>query len=261
MSTDKNSVRWYDDHAAEYTAHVRDQNDSIYHSLYEKPAMHELLPELQEKTVLSLGCGSGEDCDFLAGRGATDVHGIDISEAMIDIASRTYPDYSFQVMDMEQLAFEDAAFDFVYSSLAVHYIEDWTQLFSEVYRVLKPGSSFLFSCNHPVYSALQTTQEDAHIKRSELSRTSDRDAHTSTIVGDYLSRKPITQQGDGTMAVTTWHKSIGEICSEATIAGFMIQNIIEPVPLPKMKDVSPANFETLSKIPNFIIFKLIKENA
>lgn len=256
MSTDERSITWYNQHADDYTRHVRDPNDSIYHSLYEKPAMYGLLPNLHSKSVLSLGCGSGEDCHYLASQGANEVVGIDISEGLVKIAKESYPECQFQVMDMEQLAFADNSFDFAYSSLAIHYIEDWHQVFKEVYRVLRPDSYFLFSCNHPVYSAMEVTHKDETVKSRQLSRT--RDGDSVTIVGNYTMRKPLRMDDNEDLAVTTWHKSIGEISAEAASAGFLIANLVEPQPLPKMHELSPGNYETLKKIPNFVIFKLYK---
>jgi SAM-dependent methyltransferase len=258
MSTDEHSVAWYNQNADNYTNHVRNPDDSIYHSLYEKPAMYSLLPDLRDKAVISLGCGSGEDCHYLQQQGTSQVTGIDISEGLIKIAKDSYPECEFSVMDMEHLTFGDASFDFAYSSLAIHYIEDWRQVFAEVYRVLKPSSYFLFSCNHPVYSAMEIVKDDGDTRVRELSRTRSRHDDRVKIVGDYLARKALTEQGNNTMAVTTWHKSLGEISSEAASVGFMIANLVEPQPLPKMEELSATNYETLKKIPNFVIFRLWK---
>ena len=159
-------------------------------------------------------------------------------------------------MDMEALTFDDGSFDFAYSSLAIHYIEDWTKAFSEAYRVLKPNSYFLFSCVHPAYSAMQITQNDETTKVQQLSRTVQRDIDKVTIIGDYLTHRAVVE-GYG-MAVTIWHKPIGEIVAEATRAGFLVADIHEPKPLPKMKELSPNSYETLTKIPEFILFKLLK---
>lgn len=258
MSTDERSIAWYNQNADNYTNHVRNPDDSIYHSLYEKPAMYGLLPNLEGKSVISLGCGSGEDCHYLQQQGASQVTGIDISEGLIKIAKGSYPDCDFSVMDMEHLAFSDASFDFAYSSLAIHYIEDWSQVFAEAYRVLKSNTYFLFSCNHPVYSAMDVVKDDGDTRVRELSRTRSRHDDSVKIVGNYLARKALIEQGNDTMAVTTWHKSLGEISSEATSAGFMIANLVEPQPLPKMEELSVTNYETLKKIPNFVVFRLWK---
>jgi ubiquinone/menaquinone biosynthesis C-methylase UbiE len=220
--------------------------------------MYSLLPNLGGKSVISLGCGSGEDCHYLQQQGARQVTGIDISDGMIKIAKGSYPECDFRVMSMEQLTFDDASFDFAYSSLAIHYIEDWRQVFAEAYRVLKPSSIFLFSCNHPAYSAMEVVKDDGDTTVRELSRTRSRQGNSVKIVGNYLARRALVEQSDDTMAVTTWHKSLGEISAEAASAGFMIANLVEPQPLPKMEELSPTNYETLMKIPNFVVFRLWK---
>lgn len=257
MPTDEQSRRWYEDNAKFYTEHVRDKDDSVYHSLYEKPAMYSLLPDLRGKTALSLGCGSGEDCSHLLSLGAERVVGIDLSTNLIGIAKASYPDCEFQVMDMETLSFPDNSFDFVYSSLAIHYIEDWHKVFSEVYRVLKPNSFFLFSCNHPVYSAAEVVEDNDKAKVSKLIIDRDRVHHTTTITGDYMHARAIPSQ-TVVLDVTTWHKPIGEVATEASDEGFLIKNILEPRPLERMKEVSPRDYQVLNAVPYFIIFKLLK---
>lgn len=257
MSTDKKTKKWYNKNADTYTKHVRDENDSIYHSLYEKPAMYSLLPDLNNAAVISLGCGSGEDCTYLKFKGAKQVVGIDLSEKLIEIARKSYPECEFSVMDMEHLDFPDESFDFAYSSLAIHYIEDWHQVFREVYRILKPNSYFLFSCNHPVANALETTSDDGGVRVSQLSRTRNRGEDTVVIKGDYVNRRRLDGYSSS-LNVTTWHKSIDEIAQEATDSGFLIANIKEPKPKEKMKELSNIDYETLNKIPFFIIFKLLK---
>lgn len=256
MSTDKRSIDWYNQNSKHYTKHVRNPDDSIYHSLYEKPAMYDLLPELGGKSVISLGCGSGEDCDYLVQQGASQVTGIDIAEGMIEIARATYPGCQFQVMDMEDLAFNDASFDFAYSSLAIHYIKDWSKVFSEVYRILKPNSFFLFSCNHPVASAMQTTKDNSEDKNRVLSVELNRHTHRAVVVGNYMHRRILEE--DPNFDVTTWHKPIGEISSEASSVGFVIANVVEPKPLPRMKELSEKDYTILQKIPGFLILKLFK---
>ena len=257
MPTDQKSIDWYNDHAEGYAAHVRDKNDSVYHSLYEKPAMRALLPSLSKKRVLAIGCGPGEDAAYLKSHGAASVVGIDISKKLIEIAQKQHPECEFLVMDMEHLDFPAASFDFAYSSLAVHYLKDWSQMFREVYRVLKPKSSFLFSCGHPVYSAMTMTDDTDEKRVRMLAIIKGKKTNSAKIVGDYLGRHTIVNP-PSEMDVTTWHKSIGEIVAEASAAGFLISSIVEPKPDPKMKKLKPRSFTSLSKIPYFIIFKLEK---
>lgn len=256
MSTSQQTIDWYNKNAQNYADHLHDAEESIYHSLYEKPAMHGLLPKLQNKSVLSLGCGPGEDSRYLKKQGAARSVGIDISENLISIARKNPDGCEFQVMDMEHLDFPDESFDFLYSSLAVHYIEDWSQLMREAFRVLKSGGEFLFSCGHPVYESLEKTEEDETHFLKQLAKYKDKASNSVRIIGNYVSRKDI--HGHKEFPVTTWTKSFGEISNEIAQAGFLVSNIVEPMPDPKMKQVSPNDYETLTKIPFFVIFKLIK---
>ncbi len=90
MSTDKKSIDWYNQNAEGYTKHVRNPQESVFHSLYEKPAMYGLIPDRTGKAVLSLGCGSGEDCHYLHAQGAKKVSGVDISENLITITEKSH---------------------------------------------------------------------------------------------------------------------------------------------------------------------------
>jgi len=208
MPTNKSTIKWYNDNAQQYTSHVRDVNESIYHSYYEKPAMQAMLPNLQDKAVLSIGCGSGEDVIYMARQGAVRSVGIDVSEQLIKIASASYAECEFLVMDQEKLTFADNSFDFVYSSLAIHYLEYWTPTLKEAYRVLKPDAYFLFSCHHPVDSALFTTHNDGDKKITQLARIKDKQSKKVEIIGDYMSHRKL--DGTDDLAVTTWHKPLSD---------------------------------------------------
>ena len=39
------------------------------------------------------------------------------------------------------------------SNLALHYIEDLASVYRKVYRTLRPGGTFLFNIEHPVFTA------------------------------------------------------------------------------------------------------------
>lgn len=257
MSTDKRTVKWYNEHAGDYTKHVRNPRESIYHSLYEKPAIYAELPDLAGKDVISLGCGSGEDSNYLKHKGAKRSLGIDISEKLLEEARAAYPACEFALMDMEKLQLPDESFDFAYSSYAIHYIEDWSKVFCEVYRVLKPGTNFLFSCGHPVSSAMVETVNTEEEKVRQLGFITNKKAKTVRVIGDYLKRRKITSIGEG-FDVTTYHKSLSEITNEATKAGFLVQALLEPMPLKEMEGVSKVDYIKLSKVPYVVIYKLLK---
>src|SRR5215475_14302856 len=90
----------------------------------EWPALQALLPDLQGRRVLDLGCGFGWFCRWAREQGAAHVAGIDVFEKMLARARATSADGAIVYVrgDLEQLALGAAGFDLVYSSLALHYL-------------------------------------------------------------------------------------------------------------------------------------------
>ena len=72
------------------------------------------------------------------------------------------------VVEYRRAAIEDmrpapAAWDVVLSSLALHYVEDYAGVCRMVWDALSPGGWFIFSAEHPVFTAQgpQDWQRDA----------------------------------------------------------------------------------------------------
>jgi ubiquinone/menaquinone biosynthesis C-methylase UbiE len=121
----------------------------------EWPALQALLPELRGRAVLDLGCGFGWFCRWARQQGAAHVLGIDVSEKMLARARTTADDpaITYTRADMEQLELPVETFDLVYSSLALHYVENLSGLLSQAHRSLVPGGTLVFSVEHPIFTA------------------------------------------------------------------------------------------------------------
>ncbi|HTT79636.1 MAG TPA: class I SAM-dependent methyltransferase [Stellaceae bacterium] len=121
----------------------------------EWPALRALLPPLRGKRVLDLGCGYGWFCRWARAEGAAQVLGIDVSEKMLARARRDTLDaaISYRQADLETLDLPESGFDLVYSSLALHYIAGLDRLLAQVHRALAPGGRFVFSAEHPIFTA------------------------------------------------------------------------------------------------------------
>ena len=121
----------------------------------EWPILQSMLPDLQGRRVADLGCGFGWFCRWAREAGATAVQGLDVSENMLARARETTADPAirYKRADLETLALAEGAFDLVYSSLALHYVENLRGLFEQVRRGLVPGGRFVFSVEHPMYTA------------------------------------------------------------------------------------------------------------
>src|SRR6266545_6384803 len=96
-----------------------------------------------DDTVLDVACGPGlVACAFAAV--ARHVTGIDLTPAMLDraralAAENGVANVTFQVGDVMQLPFADAAFSIVVSRFAFHHLQDPGAVLREMVRVCRPG--------------------------------------------------------------------------------------------------------------------------
>lgn len=123
----------------------------------EWPAIRRILPELRGKKVLDLGCGYGWFCRSAREQGAASVLGVDLSEKMLNRAREMTQDagIEYRQQDLARLQLPAAGYDLAYSSLTLHYIEDLAGLFATVHRALVSGGQFIFTAEHPIYTAPQ----------------------------------------------------------------------------------------------------------
>lgn len=105
-----------------------------------------LLPELQNKSVLDLGCGFGWHCRYAREQQARSVIGIDISEKMLQQAREMTTDSSISYirMPIEDIEFSDSQFDVVISSSAFHYIDSFETICKRVYHCLNREALLYF---------------------------------------------------------------------------------------------------------------------
>lgn len=90
-----------------------------YHeSLYAAALLVDCLPGTQ---VLDFGIGTGAFAALFAARGA-DICGVDISAEMIDECLAVYPDFHVVVGSFTPIPYDDAQFDLLISSFALHEI-------------------------------------------------------------------------------------------------------------------------------------------
>lgn len=98
----------------------------------------------QPLRVLDAGCGEGAPAPIFAEHGCT-VVGVDVDEPSLENAKTLLKhtafggQVEFQRADMRHLPFEDATFDLVWSSAALHHVADKRAVVRELKRVLKPG--------------------------------------------------------------------------------------------------------------------------
>jgi ubiquinone/menaquinone biosynthesis C-methylase UbiE len=257
MSTDPKTIAAYDKHAEMYAERLR-AGRSNAHKYIEKPAMRAMTSSLKGKNILDLGCGGGEEVMHFVATGAERAVGVDISEGLIEIAKKYAKKRGeFFAMDMEKLDFPKATFDFVYSSLVLHYVSSWKKTLAQVGKVLKPGGEFLFSVHHPLAWGMEKSRgaHGARIMQLGFTKFSDSAAE---VHGDYLSEREIHDRWFNELEVTYWNRPLSLMLADILASDLQLVAMVEPRPVEDARTKAPAFFEIYQKVPLFVIFKLKK---
>ncbi len=132
--------------------------DRIAH-LYDEPgrdyqADAELLRFLQQKAggepsslrALDLGCGTGKQLAADHARlPRLRLVGLDRFHGMLEQAQRRCAAIDWVQGDGAILPFPDASFDYITNQFSYHHVPDKAGLFSEIYRILKPGGRLVIT--------------------------------------------------------------------------------------------------------------------
>jgi SAM-dependent methyltransferase len=109
----------------------------------------EKLKDISAGRILDVGTKGGGFAKVLkeSTAGFDSIIGIDISDANFDRARKELNDEraSFEVMNAENLKFEDDSFDTVAIGVTLHHLDNIPRVLSETKRVLKPGGNFIIS--------------------------------------------------------------------------------------------------------------------
>ena len=106
--------------------------------------MNELL-KYKEKIILDLCCGTGNQIKLLSKHGFRNLYCLDISDSMLEIAKRNDSSIKIYNEDATKTSFNNASFDVVIISFAIHEKDRNTQqaLIDEAYRIIKKDGFIL----------------------------------------------------------------------------------------------------------------------
>ena len=114
--------------------------------------------------------------------------------------------------------------------LVLHYLADWAPTLREFQRVLKPGGVLVFSTHHPIMD----------VKLFNLP--------------DYFATTLIEDEWD-TGRVTYYHRSMTAILDAVLEAGFALEKVLEPQPVPAMQASHPELYDKLMHNPWFLVIR------
>ena len=226
----------YTTHAEEYAQAIR---DNVYNALLERPSMLSMLPDLQGKNILDLGCGPGAYCQHFLQQGAA-VRATDISSEMVELVTKQYGDQiPAYVQDLQEGLPQEAdhSADIIVCPLTIHYLDDLMPLLQDVHRVLRNKGSFFFSTHHPIVD------------------------FTSSPSGNYFLREQVIDEWDTIgkpVQVRFYRRSLSEFFQSIARAGLYVARLEEGTPSEAMKEQYPEQYAHLSTHPNFIFMECKK---
>ena len=204
---------------------------------YERPGLLEVMPPVKGKYVLDAGCGSGSLTHWLIELGA-DVIGLDASPHMLEHAQKRVQGKANLILHdlREPLDFlDDNTVDLVTSSLVLHYVDNLELVFSEFYRVLKPGGNLVFSIGHPFTDFVYRPSENYY------------DVDVISFDWTGFTDEPIT--------VSSYRRPLEGYTEALADAGFIIERITEPIPTEKFNEQLPESYARHIANPLFMVIR------
>lgn len=225
----------------------------------EWPTIQNMLPGLEGKTVLDIGCGTGIFTFLLEQYKPSKLMGLDLSESMLEIARQKaaalHSKAIFTAGDAAYLnQYTQEKWDFIFSSTTTHYIENLNLFFENLSKVLSDNGTAILSIIHPVYSSMYPVDcgkafpDDEDWKVNYLEKT----------MRAYI--QPWIEYNDKyeNRLSKSFHHLVSDYINAIINAGLKICEIQEPLPPEAWKTGCAARYESYMETPVYMIIKLTK---
>jgi ubiquinone/menaquinone biosynthesis C-methylase UbiE len=235
-------------------------HEGSYSSCIELPTILELLPNLTDKTVLELGCGTGRFSFIFETMKPAHLTGIDLSDEMIGMARTIASDKGSQIQflqgDIANLSnIPDVSIDFIFASTVLHFIEDLSRVMAEVSRVLKPDGTAIFSVIHPVYSAqYPIAHSDNKLPADDEWKVQYLNKSMRAYVQPWIE---FNAEVDDYLC-KSYHHTFSDYLEAFIQNDLQLLAMREPTPPEAWKTEQPRKYFSYQKTPTYAIFKLKK---
>lgn len=235
--------RYWESNAGVWTQLAR-QGWDVYRDAINTPAFLELLPEIQGKRGLDVGCGEGHNTRVLAERGAQ-MCAVDIAPTFIRFAQQSECErprgIRYAVASALELPFVSVQFDFITAFMSLMDVPGHAALLTELSRVLRPGGFLQFSILHPCFFPPHrrlVRGDDGEPYAVEVGRYFDR--IDGEIERWLFSGAPAEAKADlRPFEIPMFHRTLAEWLNAIVDAGFVLERVTEP----------RADEETAKRVP------------
>lgn len=107
-----------------------------------------LANEVNARTVLEIGCGTGNNTAAFSADYAGFLIGLDLSQGMLTQARQKAINAHWLQGSAMRLPFADRRIDFIFGVYMLHYVPKLKDFFAECHRVLRQGASAFVTASH-----------------------------------------------------------------------------------------------------------------
>jgi SAM-dependent methyltransferase len=228
-SIERNRAEWTN-WAAEFvdSAERNWATDRIAWGMWDVPETElRLLPELDGKDVVELGCGTAYVSAWLARHGARPV-GVDPTHAQLETARRMQKQHGLEFplveAPAENVPLPDASFDLAVSEYGASIWADPFLWIPEAARLLRPGGRLVFLVNGTVFNLCSKDVEEPP---------------DTTFVRDYFGMHRLEWSDDDSV---NFYLGYGDWIRLLRASGFDLERLVE---IQAPEDAKPSRFEAL----------------
>ncbi len=214
----------------------------------------QLIPDLDGKKVLEIGCGSGHTLAYLREtKHASELWGLDISEEQIRFTKEFLEEKKIPAklclssMD-ENPGIPENYFDLVVSIYSLGWTPDLDHTLAVIYSYLKPGGIFIFSWEHPAYRSLRY---EAKIEKYVFEDS-------------YLDEGPVIHPSWKGVEIVINHRKLSTYLNAIAQSGLVLEKIVECKPnmaSAREQDFDPEKWYSVpraQRLPTTFIVKACK---
>jgi SAM-dependent methyltransferase len=180
--------------------------------------------DLNDCTVVEIGCGRGGNSALVAEKFNAQVIGIDMSPEAIAFCSKTHNNVDFRVGDALNIPLNDASCDAIINVESSHSYGNLPKFLNEIRRICRPGGWFL----HTDFLSVEDWDHvTTRLKALGFATESDRDITANVLASrDQASSNYEQVYGDGSARVANFLALPGSSIYEQMRAGLLEYRIM-----------------------------------
>ncbi len=195
------------------------------------------------RRVLDIGTGEGQVARLATARGASQVVGVDPTQAQVVEAVRRGGGPAYLRSGAAGLPFRSGSFDAAIACLVFEHISDVDEAIGEVARVLEPGGRFALFLNHPLLQTPGSGWIDDQILDPP---------EQYWRIGPYLVEDTSIEEVEKDVFIPFIHRPLSRYVNALADAGLTLRRMEEPAP-PAGFLARATEYQEAATIPRLLV--------